>query len=55
MKARRSTVPTKVSPTHERALEITQHQKDVKNEECSSEFVENKGGKKCSSEFIENK
>jgi hypothetical protein len=30
-------------------------QKDVKNEGCSSEFIDNKGAKKCSSEFIENK
>jgi len=31
------------------------HKKDVKNEECSSEFVENKGQKKCSSGVDENK
>jgi hypothetical protein len=30
-------------------------QKDVKNEDSSSEFIENKGAKNCSSEFIENK
>jgi len=30
-------------------------QRNVRNEECSSEFAENKGAKKCSSEFIENK
>jgi hypothetical protein len=30
-------------------------QKDVKNEDCSSEFIENKGEKKCSSEFAEKK
>ena len=30
-------------------------QKDVKNEDCSSEFIENKRAKKWSSEFIQNK
>jgi hypothetical protein len=30
MKARRSTAPVKVSPTHPRGLEITQHKKMLK-------------------------
>jgi hypothetical protein len=30
-------------------------QKDVKNEDWSSEFIENKGAKKWSSEFADNK
>ncbi len=41
MKARRSTAPTKTSPFHERALQITL--RDVKNEDRSGYVHENTG------------
>jgi hypothetical protein len=43
MKARRSTALRKFPTSQTRSQN---HQKDVKNEDCSSEFIENKGAKK---------
>src|SRR5208283_639457 len=46
MKARRSAAPTKVSPIHQRALEITL--RDVKNEGTTGDVYENTSeGTKC--------
>jgi hypothetical protein len=55
MKAKRSTAPTKVSPSPERALEITQHQKMLEMKGSTSELLKTKGQIEFSSEFIENK
>jgi hypothetical protein len=49
MKARRNAAtPTKVSPTHERGLEISQHKKMLKMKIAPDSLMKTKGQKKCS-------
>jgi hypothetical protein len=55
MKARRNAAaPTKVSPTHERGLEISPHKKMLKMKVAPQSLLKTKGQKKCSSGFVEN-
>jgi hypothetical protein len=53
MKARRSTAPAKISPTHERGLGITQHKKMLKMKDEPQSLLKTKGQEKRSSEFSE--
>jgi hypothetical protein len=55
MKARRSSAPVEISPTPQRALEITQHKKMLKMKVAPQSLLKTKGQKKCSSGIDENK
>ena len=52
MKARRSTAPVKISPTHQRALEITQHKKMLKMKVALDESLKTKGQKSAPDDFM---